>query len=80
MEKKRQSHITINWQKKKGRRGLTEAAIEMMRKVSEKPNNPLLEEQIKSLEKEYSNMWQQDVVFSFDDEIKMVQKYVRVRL
>lgn len=87
MEKKK-AMVTINWRGKENKRGLTETAIETLRRVGEKANRPILIEDADKLAGEYFKMYDKETtpdlkqlnIFSFERELEMVKQYVRVRL
>lgn len=85
---KTKAMVTINWRGKEKKRGLTEKAIETLRKASVKAQRPNLMEDADKLDAEYEktkevivvNGVKQVPIFTFEKELEMVKQYVRVRL
>lgn len=76
----KQSMITINWIGQEGKRGLTQLAIETMQKVAVKAEKPTLLSESEKLFEEYGRLIDRSKIFSLDDEMTLVKKYVRVRV
>jgi len=85
---KAKAMVTVNWRGKEDKRGLTETAIETLRKTSIKAQRPTLMEDADKLQAEYDKSREiinvggvrQVNVFTFEKELTMVKQFVRVRL
>lgn len=85
---KTKAMVTINWRGNEKKRGLTEKAIETLRKVSIKCERPALMEDADKLDAEYEKLKEIIVVngvkrvpiFTFERELEIVKQYARVRL
>lgn len=70
-------NITINWKEKNGCRGLTEVAVETLRKLGVKQDNSQHITNAEELEKLYEKRkWDKD--FNFAREVEIVSEYVDV--
>jgi len=67
------SKATINWKGKETIRGLTENALELLRKLE-------MHKEAENLEGEYNHYKMNAKVFVFKEELEIVEKYVNVRL
>lgn len=84
---KTKAMVTVNWRGKENKRGLTETAIETLRKTSLSANRPELTDEANKLHEEYEKLKElihingvrQSSLFSYDRELQLVKKYVRVR-
>jgi hypothetical protein len=72
-------NLTVNWQGKKGQRGLTEAVLDLLRDYGVNHKRPSAITEAENLDHEYSNLWK-DKVFPFDREFNLCEKYVRIRI
>jgi len=77
----RQSFITINWKNRFGKRGLTETSLEILRDLAlrAKKNGGAFQDVVDNLEKDCAHL-KKNEIFDLQEEIRINQKYVRVRL
>lgn len=75
----KKSMVTINWRGKFGKRGLTENACDVMRKISIKTKKDQLMKDVDNLKGEIYQLTQEKV-FSLQKEIEIVREYVNVKV
>jgi hypothetical protein len=79
----KQPNITINWKGKQGKGGLTETALDLLRKMMEPANSKKyqkftdLNTKFEEIKSDYSDLMN-GKFFNTENEIKMLSKYVRV--
>lgn len=88
MAKEKRSNLTVNWQKNKGKRGLTEKCYEMLLEYGTVWQKEQLLKNAQNLWDEYTKMRNQSEqqglratkAFSLEKEIEMCNRYIEVRV